>query len=221
MRFMASLDTTIYGRAYIQGATVDTSTWSRRQLLQFLDNGIISPADVTTEDLQSALGDTLLGQLGDVHVSGVQPGDALIWDGTDWVPGHISTAGPLIRKALGPTTVSRSDVWATVADLSITVPATGAYLVGAQVAHDGDVGMGFRILQGTTAIYPQQATASNAGWSRAPGGLSSIWEWGCAGIYAFPGASNVISLQWAAAAGGSGDFSLVNATLSLTPATAV
>ena len=47
MSFVASIDTSIYGRAYHQGEEVDTSSWDRNQFLQMLDLGLINGATGT------------------------------------------------------------------------------------------------------------------------------------------------------------------------------
>lgn len=47
MRFVAALNTWIYGVYYLQGAEVDTSWWTRKMLLQFLGNGIIQASYIT------------------------------------------------------------------------------------------------------------------------------------------------------------------------------
>lgn len=43
MIFVASINTVIYGASYLAGESVDTDGWNRKQLLQFLGNGLIFP----------------------------------------------------------------------------------------------------------------------------------------------------------------------------------
>ena len=89
MRFVAALDTSIYGTAYLQGQPVDTSSWARKQVLQFLDSGIIAPADFGTYDLSQIH----LGDLGDVSAAAPSAGQGLRWDGTQWAPTTPTVAG--------------------------------------------------------------------------------------------------------------------------------
>lgn len=55
MKFIASIDTVIYGRAYSQGAEVDISEWSRKQLLQCLDTGVIQGGSITASSASDSL----------------------------------------------------------------------------------------------------------------------------------------------------------------------
>lgn len=53
MRFIAPLDTVIYGVAYAKGAEVDTLSWNRAQFVQMLGTGMIAlntGADVAIMD---------------------------------------------------------------------------------------------------------------------------------------------------------------------------
>ena len=210
MRFIAALDTTIYGRAYAQGAAVDTSEWSRKQLLQFLNNGIIAPADITTEDLNAALADTTLDQIGDVDTSGAQEGSALVRHGSIWVAREISSSKPLYDT--GNTGIQSPDgTWRTVA--TTPVLGEGMWALSAHISHTGDHSMAVRIYRDDEVpVYPYNASASEAGSTRAPEGVTGVWEWnlgGRAGIGNFS-----YSLRWA---GTGSDVYLKTAMLIATP----
>ena len=41
MRFIAAINTRIYGRSYAQGAEIDITGWSRKQMLQFLNRAVL------------------------------------------------------------------------------------------------------------------------------------------------------------------------------------
>ena len=49
MRFIAPIDTVIYGTTYHAGDEVDAVGWTRKQLLQFLGSGLICP--LVTSDM--------------------------------------------------------------------------------------------------------------------------------------------------------------------------
>lgn len=53
--FYAAIDTVIYGRRYAQGEMVDTSAWSRRQVLQYLSLGLIVAPPVDGDGLPAYL----------------------------------------------------------------------------------------------------------------------------------------------------------------------
>lgn len=93
MRFIAALDTSIYGVAYLQGAPVDTTGWTRRMMLQFLDNGIIAPADISREMLSQVT----LDEIGDVDATDPVDGYTLRWDTetSTWVAGPASDVNTL------------------------------------------------------------------------------------------------------------------------------
>lgn len=55
MKFIASINTVIYGDSYVQGQEIDLTGWTRKQILQFLGNGLISPMQITSGDLATAL----------------------------------------------------------------------------------------------------------------------------------------------------------------------
>lgn len=211
MRFIAALDTTIYGRAYAQGAPVDVSTWKRPQLLQFLNNGIISPADITTESLNDALGDASLGQLGDVDLTGLAIGDSLVWDGDSWVVAGPGDTAAAVYDQAAPGLHTPNGTYQPVA--GFTLPA-GTYTLSAQVSHDGDHSMDLRIFRGASVAYPPGATASVAGATREPPGLTSVWEWSAGPLLVSGGAD--IELMWSAA-DGTGNVSLISGNLLATP----
>lgn len=47
--FYAAIDTIIYGRQYVQGAEIDTSSWNRRQILQYLSLGLMIGPPVSSD----------------------------------------------------------------------------------------------------------------------------------------------------------------------------
>jgi len=55
MRFIAAIDTIIYGRRYAQGGEIDITGWTRKQLLQFLDKGLMQASQVTAGMIQDAV----------------------------------------------------------------------------------------------------------------------------------------------------------------------
>lgn len=55
MRFIAAIDTRFYGVAYSQGSEVNTVDWSRKQMLQFLDKGLIQASQITAGAIQDAI----------------------------------------------------------------------------------------------------------------------------------------------------------------------
>ena len=65
MRFFASLDTSIYGVPYGAGVEVNTTGWSRRQLLECLSTGVIYPGSVTVGMITDRL--TFTGEGVTVH----------------------------------------------------------------------------------------------------------------------------------------------------------
>jgi hypothetical protein len=121
MRFVAALDTIIFGVPYAQGAEVDTAGWTRRMLLQFLGNGIIQAAHITAGTITDRLvfeGDGVsydvngegqvvvtidpsvpdLDDLADVDMTGKADGDAVVWDAADslWKPGGAGGGAKVI-----------------------------------------------------------------------------------------------------------------------------
>lgn len=55
MRFIASINTRFYGVYRPQGAEVDVSDWTRKQLLQFLNKGLIQASQITAGAITDAL----------------------------------------------------------------------------------------------------------------------------------------------------------------------
>jgi hypothetical protein len=55
MRFIAAIDTVIYGRRYAQGSDIDITGWTRRQILQFLDKGLMQASQVTAGMILEAM----------------------------------------------------------------------------------------------------------------------------------------------------------------------
>lgn len=92
MRFVAAINTPMYGVPYTQGQLVDVSAWTRKQILQFLDKGLIAPADVSGAALADALATVNLEDLGNVN-DGATTGQILIKqsDGS-WAPSAIPAA---------------------------------------------------------------------------------------------------------------------------------
>lgn len=114
MRFVAALNTYIFGVYYEQGAEVDTTGWTRKMLLQFLELGIIQAAYLTTGAISDRLefnGDGVTTEivggkivvtidpefelppinyagLADVDMSGLTDGQIPAWDADDnvWRP---------------------------------------------------------------------------------------------------------------------------------------
>lgn len=54
MKFVASISTVIYGIPYAQGAEIDLTGWSRKQMLQFLGLGLIT-SSVGGSELTAAI----------------------------------------------------------------------------------------------------------------------------------------------------------------------
>ena len=50
MRFIASIDTVIYGTAYLAGDTVVTTGWTRKQRLQMLGLGLLTAVEYHRQD---------------------------------------------------------------------------------------------------------------------------------------------------------------------------
>ena len=55
MRFIAAINTRIYGRSYAQGAEIDTTGWTRKQMLQFLNLGLMQASQITAGMITDAL----------------------------------------------------------------------------------------------------------------------------------------------------------------------
>lgn len=97
MRFIAAIDTRIYGVAYAQGGEVDTSAWTRKQMLQFLGNGLIQASQITAGAIQDAL--TFTG--GDVTTTVDAQGKLVVTIETqpksiDWLTDVDTTTDPLL-----------------------------------------------------------------------------------------------------------------------------
>jgi len=55
MRFIAALDTSFFGYPAAQGADIDVTAWSRRQILQHLDLGMIAPSQISAGAINDAI----------------------------------------------------------------------------------------------------------------------------------------------------------------------
>lgn len=112
MRFIAAIDTQIYDVPYHQNDVVDTSSWTRKQVLQFLAKGLIAPADLNAESLGDALANASLSELGDVVDTPATLGQVLVRTAAGWAPGtpastldsltdvDTSTTAPADKQAL-------------------------------------------------------------------------------------------------------------------------
>lgn len=119
MNFIASIDTVIFGKPYAQGAIVDISGWTRKQILHHLNNGIIQAGQIsggniggavifqgsevsTAVDENGVLVVTIevqsreLSWLSDVDTAGRANGYSLVWNSTagQWKPQLISAPAP-------------------------------------------------------------------------------------------------------------------------------
>lgn len=102
MRFVAAIDTVIYGVAYLQGSEVDVSSWDRKQVVAFLDGGLMAPAQLTAGAISDAL--EFVGQ-------GVT----------------VSTDGPKTVVTIAPDQLSPQALdWLT--DVDVASPVDGAVL---------------------------------------------------------------------------------------------
>lgn len=118
MRFVAAINTRIYGRSYAQGAEIDITGWTRKQMLQFLNLGLMQAGEVTagmisdaitftgagvtiTTDAQGRLVVNIeeveheLDWLLDVDTAGKTDGQLLSWNEAEslWKPITVSTGG--------------------------------------------------------------------------------------------------------------------------------
>lgn len=153
MRFIASLDTRIYGVPYAQGALVDTTGWARKQLLQFLASGIIAPADLNSE----SVGDVKITDLAEMSDLPPVPGYALVWSGVDWGPRvAVSNLKSLTDVDLqtDPPTDGQTLVYDAVND--IWVPGTVS----------GGGGGGTGILVNLLRLVPVTATVNGANFGQ-------------------------------------------------------
>jgi hypothetical protein len=89
MKYYATLDTSIYGVPYAEGAEVNTSDWVRTQLLQYLGLGLISPSISGGTGLGGLPGDDG-GPTGPIPPTPSMPllsaaphGYVVVWDGMD------------------------------------------------------------------------------------------------------------------------------------------
>ena len=146
MRFIAALDTSFFGYPAAQGADIDVTAWSRRQILQHLDLGMIAPSQISagaindaiefvgdgvlvTEDVNGkvivtiSMAPQLMDWLLDVDTTTIPPegGAALVWDADQelWVPG-----APGSGSGGGTTLDSLTDV-----DTNTNPPSTGSVLL--------------------------------------------------------------------------------------------
>lgn len=104
MRFVAAIDTVIYGQSYAQGSDVDITGWTRRQILQFLGNGLVAPSAVTSGAVADAL--------------------QFLGDGGITVAVSAGTAGPAqVLVSMSPQDLS----WLNDVDLA-TTPGDGQVL---------------------------------------------------------------------------------------------
>lgn len=55
MRFIAALDTSFFGYPAAQGSDIDVTAWSRRQILQHLDLGMIAPSQISAGAIADAI----------------------------------------------------------------------------------------------------------------------------------------------------------------------
>jgi hypothetical protein len=55
MRFIAAINTRIYGRSYAQGAEIDITGWTRKQMLQFLNLGLMQASQITAGMITDAI----------------------------------------------------------------------------------------------------------------------------------------------------------------------
>lgn len=130
MRFVAALDTVIFGVFYAQGAEVNTVGWTRKMLLQFLELGIIQAAYLTTGSISDRLefngngvtteivGNKIVvtidpdidlppisfADLVDVDMTGLADGNVPVWDEDDstWRAGTsgASASGASVSRRL-------------------------------------------------------------------------------------------------------------------------
>src|SRR6478735_4262557 len=121
MRFIAAINTRIYGKSYAQGAEIDITGWSRKQMLQFLNLGLMQANQITTGMITDAIvfqgaGVTTttnaqgqlvviieevplaLEDLTDVVTEGKADGQLLGWDENDaiWRPMTLTMDGTAI-----------------------------------------------------------------------------------------------------------------------------
>ena len=104
MKFVASIDTVIYGIHYKQGDPVDVTKWTRKQELQFLGNGLISGQQFGSADLAGII--ELIGSTGPAPV----------------------TVDPVTDKTTITIPVEPLD-WLSDVDTSTTAPTNGQTLV--------------------------------------------------------------------------------------------
>jgi hypothetical protein len=55
MRFIAAINTRIYGHSYAQGAEIDITGWTRKQMLQFLNLGLMQASQITAGMITDAI----------------------------------------------------------------------------------------------------------------------------------------------------------------------
>jgi hypothetical protein len=55
VRFIAAINTRIYGKSYAQGSEIDITGWSRKQMLQFLNLGLMQAGEITAGMITDAI----------------------------------------------------------------------------------------------------------------------------------------------------------------------
>ena len=139
MRFIAALDTTFFGLPAAQGADVDTTSWTRKMILQHLDQGLIAPSQISAGSINDAVDFTGEGVLvtedvnGKVIVTIVTAPQLLDW----LLDVDLTTTPPEDGQVLAFD--AASDVWTAVdagavsgatsleelSDVNLTVPPVG------------------------------------------------------------------------------------------------
>lgn len=181
MRFVAALDTIIFGVEYQQGAEVDTTGWTRKMLLQFLQLGIIQAAYLTAGAISDRIifqGDgvttTVNGEgkivvdidpqappvpdyadLGDVDMTGLDDGDVPVWDASPgvWRPGTPAGGG--------------GGGWTEVLNLPLTTMTgwtvgTGAWTASAAGMRQSNTAAGYSRVAHTASLHRQGALVVEA-----------------------------------------------------------
>lgn len=161
MRFVAALNTWIYGVYYLQGAEVDTTGWTRKMLLQFLGNGIIQASylsagaltdklEVTGNGVETEVNgegqvivtvDPSFDELSDVDMTGRTDGQVPVWSESAqlWLPGDAGEGTPLVaedvRDIVGTALVEGAGIDITVDDPgdTITIASTVTQYTDEQV----------------------------------------------------------------------------------------
>ncbi|HEU5454425.1 MAG TPA: hypothetical protein VFU85_01945 [Nocardioides sp.] len=152
MRFVAAINTRIYGRSYAQGAEIDTTGWTRKQMLQFLNLGLMQAGEITAGMIADAItftgaGVTIttdaegrlvvnieeveheLDWLLDVDTAGKTDGQLLSWNEAEalWKPITVTTSGPVDPEDPDPPPPIEL-VLADLLDVAESVPSDGEAL---------------------------------------------------------------------------------------------